>query len=105
MIRESFDKAFSKYDLLIGPTTPTTAYRIGEKVDDPLAMYLGDVFTVPANIAGIPAISIPCGFDRDGLPIGLQLIGKVFDEASLLKAGFAFEQNTDFHLKRLVLKK
>jgi aspartyl-tRNA(Asn)/glutamyl-tRNA(Gln) amidotransferase subunit A len=105
LIRESFDKAFSKYDLLIGPTTPTTAYKIGEKVDDPLAMYLGDVFTVPANIAGIPAISIPCGFDRDGLPIGLQLIGKAFDEAALLKAGFAFEQNTDFHLKRPVLKK
>ncbi|MGE5613510.1 MAG: Asp-tRNA(Asn)/Glu-tRNA(Gln) amidotransferase subunit GatA [Bacillota bacterium] len=100
LIKESFDEAFSKYDLLIGPTAPTTAYRIGEKIDDPLAMYMGDIFTVPANIAGIPALSIPCGFDRNGLPIGLQLIGKAFDESTLLKAGFAFEQSTDYHLRR-----
>lgn len=100
LIKESFDKFFSKYDLLIGPTVPTTAYRIGERIDDPLAMYMGDIFTIPANIAGIPALSIPCGFDRDGLPIGLQLIGKAFDESALLKAGFAFEQSTDFHLRK-----
>ena len=100
LIRKGFDEVFEKFDLVMGPTAPTTAYKIGEKVDDPLAMYLGDIYTVSANIAGIPALSIPCGFDADGMPVGLQLIGKPFGESRLLQAGFTFEQNTGYHLKR-----
>lgn len=103
LIRKSFDDAFTKFDLVLGPTTPTTAYKIGEKVDDPLAMYLGDIYTVSANIAGLPALDLPCGFDNDGMPVGLQLIGKPFDESLLLKAGYTFEQNTLFHLRRPVI--
>lgn len=93
LVRNGFDEAFEKYDLVIGPTAPTTAYKIGEKVNDPLAMYLGDIYTVSANIAGLPGLVIPCGFDSQGLPIGLQLIGKPFDESMLLRAGYTFEQN------------
>lgn len=100
LIRNGFDEVFSKFDLVLGPTAPTTAYKIGEKVNDPLAMYLGDIYTVSANIAGLPALVLPCGFDRGGLPIGLQLIGRPFGEATLLRAGYTFEQNTGFHLKR-----
>ena len=100
LIRKGFDEVFSKYDFVLGPTAPTTAYQIGEKVNDPLAMYLGDIYTVSANIAGLPAFVLPCGFDTAGLPIGLQLIGKPFDEVTLLRAGYTFEQNTGFHLKR-----
>lgn len=100
LIRNGFDEVFSKFDLVLGPTAPTTAYRTGEKTNDPLAMYLGDIYTVSANIAGLPALVLPCGFDHDCLPIGLQLIGKPFDEVKLLRAGYTFEQNTDFHQKR-----
>lgn len=100
LIRKGFDEAFCKYDIVIGPTAPTTAYKIGEKVDDPLAMYLGDIYTVSANIAGLPGLVIPCGFDRDNLPVGLQLMGKPFDEATLLRAGYTFEQNTGYHKRR-----
>lgn len=100
LIRKGFDEVFSKFDLVLGPTAPTTAYKIGEKVDDPLAMYLGDIYTVSANIAGLPALVLPCGFDKEALPIGLQLIGKPFDESLLLQAAYTFEQNTGFHLSR-----
>jgi aspartyl-tRNA(Asn)/glutamyl-tRNA(Gln) amidotransferase subunit A len=100
LIRKGFDEAFADCDLVLGPTAPTTAYRIGEKVDDPLAMYLGDIYTVSVNIAGLPAIVAPCGFDGKKLPIGLQLIGKPFDESLLLRAAYTFEQNTGFHLNR-----
>lgn len=103
LIRKGFDDAFSKFDMVLGPTAPTTAYKIGEKADDPLAMYLGDIYTVSANIAGLPALVLPCGFDKEGLPVGLQLIGKPFDESLLLQAGYTFEQNTDFHLRRPVI--
>lgn len=100
LIRKGFDEAFAKYDLVIGPTAPTTAYKIGEKVNDPLEMYLGDIYTVSANIAGLPGMVVPCGFDSKGLPIGLQLIGKPFDESMLLRVGYTFEQNTDYHKQR-----
>jgi len=100
IIKESFDRAFSKYDVIISPAAPTTAYKIGEKKDDPLQMYLGDIYTVSVNIAGLPGLVIPCGMDSLGLPIGLQLIGKVFDESTLLRAGYTFEQNTQYHLMR-----
>ena len=100
LIRKGFDEAFEKCDMVLGPTAPTTAYKIGEKADDPLAMYLGDIYTVSANIAGLPGLVIPCGFDGSGLPVGMQLIGKPFDESSLLRAGFTFEQNTGYHKLR-----
>lgn len=96
LIRQDFDNVFKEFDLILGPTTPTTAFGIGEQIDDPIAMYLSDILTVPVNLAGVPAISIPCGFSND-LPVGLQLIGKHFDEETIYKAAYAFEQATDFH--------
>ncbi|MFZ7133659.1 MAG: Asp-tRNA(Asn)/Glu-tRNA(Gln) amidotransferase subunit GatA [Eubacteriales bacterium] len=100
LIKEDFDRVFKTCDVLLSPTCPTTAFAIGEKSDDPLEMYLSDIYTVPVNISGIPGISIPCGFDSNNLPIGLQLIGRPFEEEILLKAGYAFQQKTDFHLRR-----
>jgi aspartyl-tRNA(Asn)/glutamyl-tRNA(Gln) amidotransferase subunit A len=100
LIKESFDKAFEKFDIILGPTSPSTAFRLGEKTTDPLQMYLMDIYTVSVNIAGLPAISIPCGFDASNLPIGLQLIGKPFDEGTLLQTAYAYEQNTNFHTRR-----
>jgi len=82
------------------PVAPTPAFRLGEKVDDPLTMYLSDIFTISANLGGIPGISVPCGFSSRGLPIGLQLMGPVFGEADLLHAAYAFEQATDFHRRK-----
>ncbi|MCU6339937.1 hypothetical protein KW823_25820, partial [Enterobacter quasiroggenkampii] len=83
LIKRDFDEAFNKFDILLGPTAPTTAFRIGEQINDPLAMYLNDILTIPVSLAGVPAISVPCGL-ADGLPVGLQLIGKAFDEATVL---------------------
>lgn len=96
LIKNEFDGLFEKFDCILGPTAPTTAYRIGEMADDPLEMYLGDVFTVSVNIAGLPAISIPCGLDESGLPVGMQLIGKAFGEKTILKAAYTFEQTHPF---------
>jgi aspartyl-tRNA(Asn)/glutamyl-tRNA(Gln) amidotransferase subunit A len=79
------------------PTSPTPPFRLGEKTDDPLQMYLADVFTVSANLAGLPGISVPCGFSTEGLPIGFQLMGRMFDEATLLRVADAYERNTDWH--------
>lgn len=93
LLKNAFDKVFTGYDAILAPVAPTTAYRIGEKTADPLEMYLGDVYTVPVNIAGLPALSLPCGTDNKGLPIGIQLIGKPMSEATLYRAGFAFEQD------------
>ncbi len=99
LIRREFDQAFEKYDALITPTSPTVPFKIGEKVDDPLQMYLSDVCTLPINIAGLPAISIPAGFG-DGLPIGMQIIGKPFGEETLLKVAYAYEQATEWHKRK-----
>ncbi len=99
LIRREFDQAFEKFDALITPTSPTVPFKIGEKVDDPLQMYLSDVCTLPINIAGLPAISIPAGF-ADGLPIGMQIIGKPFGEETLLKIAYAYQQATEWHKKR-----
>ncbi|TEB04666.1 Glutamyl-tRNA(Gln) amidotransferase subunit A [Pelotomaculum schinkii] len=96
LIKQDFDRAFEKYDLLVSPVCPTTAFRIGEKTDDPLEMYLSDVCTISINLAGIPGMSIPCGFAQ-GMPVGLQLMGRHFDEGTLLRAAYTFEQNTDYH--------
>jgi len=100
LMRKDFEDAFRQVDVILAPTAPTPAFRIGEKTEDPLQMYLSDIFTIPVNIAGIPGISIPCGFSRENLPIGLQMMGKHFDEGMLLRVAYAFEQNTDFHLKK-----
>jgi aspartyl-tRNA(Asn)/glutamyl-tRNA(Gln) amidotransferase subunit A len=100
LMRNDFEKAFEEVDVIVTPTAPTPAFRIGEKVSDPLQMYLSDILTIPVNLAGIPAISLPCGFSAEGLPIGLQIMGKHFDEGKILQVAYAFEQNTDFHLKK-----
>jgi aspartyl-tRNA(Asn)/glutamyl-tRNA(Gln) amidotransferase subunit A len=97
LILRDYDRAFEHADVVAMPTTPTAAFRIGERVADPLQMYLGDVFTVSANLAGLPAISAPCGFTANGLPIGLQLTGRRFDEATLLRAVDAYERDTSWH--------
>ena len=99
LIRQEFAQAFERFDALVTPTSPTVPFKIGEKVDDPLQMYLSDVCTLPINIAGVPAISIPGGF-ADGLPVGMQIIGKPFDEETLLHIAFAYEQATDWHKRR-----
>lgn len=91
LVKRAFDRVFEEYDAVLSPVAPTTAYKIGEKTTDPLEMYMGDVYTVPVNIAGLPALSMPCGTDAQGLPIGMQLIGKPFSEPVLYRAGFAFE--------------
>lgn len=96
LIKQDFDKVFEKYDVIIGPTTPTPAFKIGEKTADPLTMYASDILTIPVNLAGVPAISVPCGLSN-GLPVGLQIIGKNFDEATVLRVAHAFEQNSEFH--------
>jgi aspartyl-tRNA(Asn)/glutamyl-tRNA(Gln) amidotransferase subunit A len=93
LVIRDFAREFERYDVLLAPTSPTTAFRLGEKTQDPLAMYLNDVFTIPANLAGNPAISIPCGLDEQGLPVGLQLMGNHLDEATVLRAAYAFEQD------------
>lgn len=100
LIKDSFDSAFSKYDMIISPVAPTVAYKIGENSSDPLKMYLGDVYTVSINLAGIPGVSVPCGFGANGMPVGMQLIGNSFDEPKLVRAAYAFQQATDFHLKQ-----
>ncbi len=99
LIKKSFDEAFKNYDMILSPVAPTTAYKIGENSSDPLKMYLGDIYTVSVNLAGIPAVSVPCGFGKNGMPVGLQLIGNVFDEPKLVKAAYAFQKTTDFHTK------
>jgi aspartyl-tRNA(Asn)/glutamyl-tRNA(Gln) amidotransferase subunit A len=96
LIRRDYEEAFTRVDVVAMPTTPTAAFRIGDRVDDPLQMYLGDVFTVSANLAGLPAISIPCGFTAEQLPIGLQLTGRMFDEATLLRVADAYERDTEW---------
>ncbi|MFM1841297.1 MAG: hypothetical protein RLZZ490_28, partial [Cyanobacteriota bacterium] len=97
LIKQDFDQAFEKVDVLVCPTAPTTAFKAGEKTDDPLSMYLSDLMTIPVNLAGLPAMSIPCGFDDQNLPIGLQLVGNVLGEAMLFRVGYAYEQATDWH--------
>ncbi len=102
LIRREFEAAFQRCDALVTPVSPTPAFRLGEKMADPLQMYLSDVFTIPVNIAGLPSISVPCGFSQ-GLPVGLQVIGRPFDEPTILRVAYAYEQATDWHLRRALL--
>jgi aspartyl-tRNA(Asn)/glutamyl-tRNA(Gln) amidotransferase subunit A len=103
LIRRDFEQAWQQCDLLAAPATPATAFRIGEKTGDPLQMYLADVFTLALSLAGLCGISLPCGFDRAGLPIGLQIMGRAFDEATVLRAAHAYEQATEWHTRRPVI--
>ncbi len=100
LICKAFNEAFEKYDFLIGPVAPTTALKMGEGLSDPLAMYLGDIYTVMINIAGLPSLALPCGFDSNNMPVGMQLIGKPFNEKTILTAGYAYQGITEFHLKK-----
>ena len=101
MIKQDFENALEKCDVIAAPVTPYPAFKLGEKLDDPLQMYLADIYTISANLAGIPAMSIPCGFvGEENLPIGLQLMGKHFDEANLIAVGHKFQQATDFHTQQ-----
>ncbi|MDG6243357.1 MAG: Asp-tRNA(Asn)/Glu-tRNA(Gln) amidotransferase subunit GatA [Methanolobus sp.] len=99
LVKQDFDRALANVDVLMGPTMPAPAFKIGEKIEDPLSLYLTDVNTVPINLAGVPSISVPCGL-ADGMPVGLQIIGKHFDENTIIRAAYSFEQNTDHHNKR-----
>ncbi|MBX3237355.1 MAG: Asp-tRNA(Asn)/Glu-tRNA(Gln) amidotransferase subunit GatA [Nitrospiraceae bacterium] len=100
LIREDFQQAFQDVDLLVTPVTPTPAFKFGEKVQDPLTMYLSDIYTISVNLAGLPAIALPCGFSKTGLPIGMQLIGRAFEEDMLLRAAHAYEQTTNWRMKK-----
>ena len=102
LIKKDFEKAFEKCDVIAGPVSPTVAWNLGEKIDDPLKMYLSDIYTVPSSLAGIPGLSVPCGFVQ-GLPVGLQLLGMQFDEETILNVGEAYEQFTDWHKQKPTL--
>jgi aspartyl-tRNA(Asn)/glutamyl-tRNA(Gln) amidotransferase subunit A len=99
LIRRDFDRAFEQVDVIAAPVAPTTAFKFGQHTDDPLAMYLEDVFTLPANLAGVPGLAFPVGYDKDGLPIGLQLMGPHFKEDELFRIGHAYQLATDWHEK------
>jgi aspartyl-tRNA(Asn)/glutamyl-tRNA(Gln) amidotransferase subunit A len=100
LIKKDFDEVFQRVDAIITPTAPTTAFKIGEKTQDPLQMYLSDIYTISVNLAGLPALSVPCGFDAHELPIGMQIIGKPFDEATILNLAYGYEQSTQWHTKK-----
>jgi aspartyl-tRNA(Asn)/glutamyl-tRNA(Gln) amidotransferase subunit A len=103
LIKRDFEQAFQRVDVVAAPVAPTTAFRLGEHSDDPLAMYLEDIFTLPANLAGVPGLAFPVGFDRQGLPIGMQLMGPHFREDILFRAAHAYQQATDWHKHRPTL--
>ena len=99
LILQDYAAAFERFDVLVSPTSPTTAFPIGAKADDPMAMYLNDIFTIPANLGGVPAISVPCGLDAKGLPIGLQLTAKALDESTMFRAAAALESDLALELR------
>ena len=101
LLKKAFDDAFAKYDVILGPVAPTTALKLGESLSDPIQMYLGDIYTVSVNLAGLPGISVPCGEDKDGLPVGLQILGQTFDEKKIIRAAYSFEK---YRLENMSLK-
>ncbi len=103
LVRQDFEKTFAHCDVLLTPTAPTPAFKLGEKVDDPLQMYLSDIFTIPCNLAGLPGLSLPGGFSKQGLPIGLQILANHFQEEKMLRAAYVYEQNTEYHLRQPAL--
>ena len=100
LIKQDFAKVFENYDLILGPVTTSAAFGLGTHSDDPIAMYMADLLTVPVNLAGLPAISVPAGFTNEGLPVGIQLIGNYFQEKTIYQAAYAFEQANDYYLRR-----
>jgi len=100
LIKSDFDTAFKDVDIIITPTAPTPAFKLGEKTADPLQMYLSDIFTISVNLAGIPGLSLPCGMTKNDLPVGLQILGRHFDEETVLRAAYAYEQATEWHLRK-----
>ena len=104
LIRRDFDAAFQEVDLIVTPVMPTPAFKLGEKIEDPLQMYLSDIYTISVNLAGIPAISLPCGFSKVGLPIGLQILGRPFQEETVLRAAYAYEQATNWRTRRPTIR-
>lgn len=105
LIKQAFDKAFEKYDVILGPVAPTTALKCGESLSDPIKMYLGDIYTVSVNLAGLPGISLPCGYDKDGMPVGLQLLGQTFDEKSIIRAAYAFECTREYKRPHAIVER
>jgi aspartyl-tRNA(Asn)/glutamyl-tRNA(Gln) amidotransferase subunit A len=103
LVRQDFEKTFAHCDVLLTPTAPTPAFKLGEKVDNPLQMYLSDIFTIPCNLAGLPGLSLPSGFSKQGLPIGLQILANHFQEEKMLRAAYVYEQNTEYHLRQPAL--
>ena len=100
LIKKAFEEAFEKYDMILSPVSPTAAYKIGGQIADPIAMYMADIYTVSVNLAGLPAISVPCGFTKEGLPVGMQFIGNSFEEKKLIRMADAYQQMTDYHIRR-----
>jgi aspartyl-tRNA(Asn)/glutamyl-tRNA(Gln) amidotransferase subunit A len=100
LIKQDFDEAFKHCDVIVTPTAPTTAFKLAEKIQDPLQMYLSDIYTISINLAGLPALSLPCGFDQVGMPIGMQIVGKHFDETTILRVGHAYEQATEWSKRK-----
>ena len=101
LIKKEFDKAFEKYDVILGPVAPTTAPKLGDSLSDPIKMYLGDIYTISVNLAGLPGISLPCGKDKNGMPIGLQLIGDCFNEKKIIQAAYTFEQTRAYEAQAI----
>ncbi len=97
LVKEEYDRLFKRFDMIISPVAPTTAYKLGENTEDPIKMYIGDVYTVSVNLAGLPAVALPCGLDGSGLPVGFQLIGKAFSEERLVNAAKVFQRRTEYH--------
>ncbi len=100
LMKKEYEDVFKKVDALVAPVSPSTAFKIGEKVNDPLAMYAADTLTVPAGLCGLPGLSVPAGFDKNGLPIGMQILGNQYKEENILRVGHAFERATDWHAKK-----
>jgi aspartyl-tRNA(Asn)/glutamyl-tRNA(Gln) amidotransferase subunit A len=100
LIKDAYNKLFGRFDMILSPVAPTTAYKIGDNIGDPIKMYMGDIYTVSINLAGLPAAALPCGFDKQGLPIGFQLIGDAFSENKIIGAASVFQARTDFHKKK-----
>ncbi len=104
LIKKAFDRAFEQYDVILGPAAPSTAPKLGESLSDPLKMYLGDIYTISVNLAGLPGMSVPCGLDSSGLPVGLQLIGDCFKEKNIIRAGYAYERSRDYEMPELAMQ-
>ena len=100
LIKSMYEKLFEQFDMILSPVAPTTAYKLGENIDDPMKMYMGDIYTVSANLAGLPAVAIPCGFAEHGLPVGLQLTGNAFCEAKLINAAREYQAITNWHTQK-----